>query len=260
MLGLNFVQVKRCSTCGHLFPRDYQKCPYCRNDANLWSKDQCDQKYPSVPEPPFKKRPMSPQAKKRLRLGLIVGASIVVLLIVGLVVWGKISESMILRQSILHPLTERQLVSIRKNDPQFIQYEDLFREIQNEVIGTSEEATYQHVTYQQMLNYIHFVSSKIETAKLREKASQQYEEYRKPYEEQFQKEVEKWMAFYNQHDPSSYLSLTFHTRYEQGQGYDNTTYYPGFWVDIEYPKGAIKDCEVSFGLWREEYEGGIVQS
>ena len=127
-----------------------------------------------------------------------------------------------LKQSILKPLTQEQLEAQSKSHPQLIKYADLFSDIRKRVIGTPDEATYQSITYEQMIDYLDFLSSGAEQEKLRNKALAAYADYRKPYEEKFQAEVDRWTKFYNEHDPSAYLKLTFHTRYERQESYYDT--------------------------------------
>lgn len=173
--------------------------------------------------------------------------------IIGVLAWSLLSDARVLKQSILKPLTQEQLEAQSKSHPQLIKYADLFSDIRKRVIGTPDEATYQSITYEQMIDYLDFLSSGAEQEKLRNKALAAYADYRKPYEEKFQTEADRWTKFYNEHDPSVYLDLTFHTRYEKDESDpDYIVYYPAFWVDISYPKGAIKDCEVFFGLWSDE--------
>lgn len=210
---------------------------------------------PSQTAQPVAPSPTTPHANKSLRSGIIIGASFIVAAIIGVLAWSSLSDARVLKQSILKPLTQEQLEANSKSHPQLIKYADLFSDIRHRVIGTPDEATYQSITYEQMIDYLDFLSSGAEQEKLRNKALAAYADYRKPYEEKFQAEADRWTKFYNEHDPSAYLKLTFHTRYERQESYyDETTYYPAFWVDISYPKGAIKDCEVFFGLWDDELQ------
>lgn len=204
---------------------------------------------PSQPVQPIAPSPTTSHANKGLRSGIFIGASFIVAAIIGVLAWSLLSGARVLKQSILKPLTQEQLEANSKSHPQLIKYADLFSDIRNRLIGTPDEATYQSITYEQMIDYLDFLSSDAEQEKLRNKALAAYADYRKPYEEKFQAEADRWTKFYNEHDPSAYLKLTFHTRYEKQESYfDDTKYYPAFWVDISYPKGAIKDCEVFFGL------------
>ena len=209
---------------------------------------------PSQPEQPIAPSPTTSHTNKGLRSGIIIGASFIVAAIIGVLAWSSLSDARVLKQSILKPLTQEQLEANSKSYPQLIKYADLFSDIRKRVIGTPDEATYQSITYEQMIDYLNFLSSGAEQEKLRNKALAAYADYRKPYEEKFQTEADRWTKFYNEHDPSVYLDLTFHTRYEEENDGYYTRYYPAFWVDISYPKGAIKDCEVFFGLWSDEFE------
>lgn len=291
MSSPNVVQLRRCPACGHLIPKDRKTCPYCSNVEikrpmaqrevqrapatpqapqsvvqNPQREAQASQQkvqaspqetrssqfeQPAQPVAPF---PTTPHANKSLRGGIFIGASFIVAAIIGVLVWSSLSDARVLKQSILKPLTQEQLEANSKSYPQLIKYADLFSDIRKRVIGTPDEATYQSITYEQMIDYLNFLSSGAEQEKLRNKALAAYADYRKPYEEKFQTEADRWTKFYNEHDPSVYLDLTFHTRYEEENDGYYTRYYPAFWVDISYPKGAIKDCEVFFGLWSDEFE------
>lgn len=295
MSSPNVIQLRRCPACGHLIPKDRKTCPYCSHveikrptaqrevqrapatpqapqsvvqnpqheaqapqqevqtssqEARLSQPEQ-----PSQPVQPIAPAPTTSHANKGLRSGIIIGVSFIVVAIIGVLAWSSLSDARVLKQSILKPLTQDQLEAKSKSCPQLIKYAALFSDIRNRVIGTPDEATYQSITYEQMIDYLDFLSSDAEQEKLRNKALADYADYRKPYEEKFQTEADRWTKFYNEHDPSAYLKLTFHTRYEKQESYfDDTKYYPAFWVDISYPKGAIKDCEVFFGLWSDEFE------
>ena len=209
---------------------------------------------PSQPVQPIAPSPTTSHANKGLRSGIIIGVSFIVVAIIGVLAWSSLSDARVLKQSILKPLTQNQLEAKSKSCPQLIKYAALFSDIRNRVIGTPDEATYQSITYEQMIDDLDFLSSDAEQEKLRNKALAAYADYRKPYEEKFQTEADRWTKFYNEHDPSVYLDLTFHARYEEENDGYYTRYYPAFWVDISYPKGAIKDCEVFFGLWSDEFE------
>lgn len=243
MNRLNLVQMKRCPTCGHLIPKGYDQCPYCSNtEIKLPNTD--------ASEPPHKREPMSPRTKKRLRNGFIIGGSIAMLLIAGFAILSNYYNARIMKQSILVPLTQSQLEAKRKSCPQLMENVELFEEIRDKVIGTPDKATYENITYQQMIDYLDFLSD--EKTQLQEKATEAYQEYSNPYEEKFRVEADKWTDFYNKHDPAAYLKLTFHTRYHSEYWYVSYLYYPAFWTDIEYPRGSIKNCEVVYGLWSEE--------
>lgn len=285
------VQLRRCPACGHLIPKDRKTCPYCSHvEIKRPTAQQEVQKTPATPQvpqsvvqnpqreaqeaqasqqkvqapsqgarssqfaQPVAPSPTPPHANKGLRGGIFIGVTFILAAIIGVLVWSSLSDARVLKQSILKPLTQKQLEAKSKSYPQLIKYAALFSDIRNRVIGTPDEATYQSITYEQMIDYLDFLSSDAEQEKLRNKALAAYTDYRKPYEEKFQAEADRWTKFYNEHDPSAYLDLTFHTRYEEENDGYYTRYYPAFWVDISYPKGAIKDCEVFFGLWREEFE------
>ena len=279
------VQISRCPACGHLIPKDFQTCPYCGSVVIKTPTAQQDvQRTPSTPQapqsvtqtPPQEARsaqfaqpaqpyqpaqpvappPTTPHANKGLRSGIFIGVTFILAAIIGVLGWNLLFDAQVLKQSILKPLTQEQLEANSKSHPQFIKYADLFSDIRKRVIGTPDEATYQSITYEQMIDYLDFLSSDAEQEKLRNKALADYADYRKPYEEKFQAEADRWTKFYNEHDPSAYLKLTFHTRYEKDESDpDYIVYHPAFWVDISYPKGAIKDCEVFFGLYSEDLSG-----
>lgn len=253
MTRLNLVDVRRCPTCGHLVPKDYQACPYCSNTEVKLPTAPTSQDQPTTPVAPRQKKPMSPQAKKRLRNGLIIGGSVVAVLVIGFFVWNLISESRVLKKSVLEPLTQEQLEANRESCPQLLQYDQLFKEMRNQVVGTTAEDTYRAITYEQMINYLDYINSEEEKQKLQDKARTAYMDYNKAYETKFETLSQEWTKFYNDHDPNAYIKLTFHTTYQRDEdSYYTTMYYPGFWVDIAYPNGAIEDCEVYFGLWSEE--------
>lgn len=73
MTRLNLVNVRRCPTCGHLIPEDYQTCPYCSNTEVKLLTALRSQSQLTTPEAPRQRKSMSPQAKKRLRNGFIIG-------------------------------------------------------------------------------------------------------------------------------------------------------------------------------------------
>lgn len=284
MSSPNVVQLRRCPACGHLIPKDSRTCPYCSNvEIKRPTAQREVQRAPATPqapqsvvqnsqleaqapqqevqaspqearnsqfEQPVAPSPTTPHANKGLRGGIFIGASFILAAIIGVLVWNLLFDAQVLKQSILKPLTQEQLEAQSKSYPQLIKYADLFSDIRKRVIGTPDEATYQSITYEQMIDYLDFLASDAEQEKLRNKALSAYADYRKPYEEKFQAEADRWTKFYNEHDPSAYLKLTFHTRYEKDESDpDYIVYHPAFWVDISYPKGAIKDCEVFFGLY-----------
>lgn len=252
MTRLNFVNVRRCPTCGHLVPKSYKTCPYCSNAEVKLPTASSSQPQPTPSVAPRQKKPMSLQAKKRLRNGLIIGGSVVAALVIGLFVWNTVSEARVLKQSILEPLTQQQLEAKRESCPQLLQYNRLFNEIRNKVVGTPEEDTYRSITYEQMIDYLDYINSEEEKQKLQGEARTAYADYSKEYETKFETLSQEWSKFYKEHDPSAYIQLTFHTTYQRDDESYYTMYHPAFWVDIVYPNGAIEDCEVYFGLWSEE--------
>ena len=254
MTSLNLVNVRRCPTCGHLVPKSYKTCPYCSNAEVKLPTASSSQPQPTPSEAPRQKKPMSPQAKKKLRNGLIIGGSVVAALVIGLFVWNKVSEARVLKQSILEPLTQQQLEAKRESCPQLLQYRSLFNEIRDKVVGTPEEDTYRSITYEQMIDYLDYINDEKEAQKLQSEARTAYADYNKEYETKFGTLSQEWTEFYKKHDPSAYIQLTFHTNYERDDDSYYTMYHPAFWVDIAYPNGAIEDCEVYFGLWSEENE------
>lgn len=201
---------------------------------------------PSVPN-----MPMSPETKKKLRNGLIIGVSLVAVVIIGVFAWSMIADARGLNKSILEPLTGKQMEAKSKEYPDLFLYDSLFESIREQVVGSSAEATYRDVTYKQMLDYLSFVNSDIEQQNLREKAKADYDEYFRTCLKAVEPELNKWKEYYDQHNPNNFLKLDIHIRYKKDGGY-YTTYYPGFWIDLEYPKGEIEDCEVIFGLWSDE--------
>ena len=164
------------------------------------------------------------------------------------------SEARILKKSILEPLTQQQLEAKRESCPQLLQYSRLFNEIRDKVVGTPQEDTYRSITYEQMIDYLDYINDEKETQKLQSEARTAYADYNKEYETKFGALSQEWTEFYKKHDPSAYIQLTFHTKYERDDDSYYTVYRPAFWVDIAYPNGAIEDCEVYFGLWSEENE------
>lgn len=252
MARLNLVDVRRCPTCGHLVPKDHPTCPYCSNAEVKLPTAPTSQRQPAPPVAPRPKKSMSPQAKKRLLNGLIIGGSVLAVLVIGIFVWNLISDSRVLKKSILEPLTREQLEAKRESCPQLLRYNQLFNEMRNQVIGTPNEETYRSITYEQMINYLDYINSEEEKQKLQDKARTAYMDYRKAYESKFETLSQEWTKFYKEHDPSAYVKLTFHTLYHRDEDSYYDEYHPGFWVNIAYPNGAVEDCEVYFGLWSEE--------
>lgn len=257
---VKLIPMKRCPDCGHLIPSGHKSCPYCTSTETrrpaVQQVPRLDATTPQTPpkiqpskRPSVPKTPMSSKTKKKLRNGLIIGASLVAVALIGVFVWSKIADATLLNKSILEPLTAKQIASKSKDHPELLQYSSLFESIQEKVVDSPAEATYREVTYKQMLDYLNFLN--LEKQMLREKAKADYEDYFLSYTKAIEPEINKWKEYYEQHNPNNFLKLNIHTNYKKDSGY-YTIYYPGFWIELEYPKGPLKDCEVIFGLWNTE--------
>ena len=190
---------------------------------------------------------MTEPSRRTLKYLLLGGVAFIVLVAAGILAWYFVSNARILKKSIMDPLTTKELQTAEKKDPRLSDHIDFVYQAQNACVGTPKEDTYRPITYERLLDFLSIDEQKVEVD-----AQSAYDSYCKQYDAKVNQLVDKWSDYIQNHDPSRYLSLSFNLRYmTSGEG-SSARYYPGFWVDITYPRGEIADCVVAFALANKE--------
>lgn len=235
MTIIDFQPVKRCPKCGRLIPQHLDTCPYCQGDYSFRRPEAAPE---SVITP---RQPMDPKTKKRILFG-IAGAAII-----GLIIWGVIfiMGAMRLNKSILKPFTPDEVTAICKDHPNFDKQYAIIEQMRNFINEAGIQEEYGDITYKDAIAFIDRVNDEKWTQETMEKAISEYEEkFHKPILPKVKAEEEKWKKYIEEHDPNKYLIVTPHERYVD----DDWCWRPGFYFDLEYPKGNIRDCSVHYGL------------
>ena len=127
--------VVQASQQGAQVPPPVTQTPQQENQWTQAPQQQSQWAQPSQTVQPVVPPPTTSHTNKGLRNGLIIGGSLIVAAIVVVLAWSLLSDARVLKQSILKPLTQKQLEAKSKSYPQLIKYATLFSDIRNRVIG-----------------------------------------------------------------------------------------------------------------------------
>lgn len=239
MTFIDYQPVKRCPKCGRLIPENLDTCPYCEGDYTFERPmREPDDETTRVIKP---RQPMDPKTKKRILYG-IGGAAILGLIIFGIV---YIMGTMRLNKSILEPFDADDITTICKDHPDFREQYAIIEQMRDFILEAGLKEEYGDITYKDAIAFIDRVNDEKWVQETVEKASSEFEDkFHKPILSKVKAEEKKWKDYIEEHDPNKYLVVTPHERYVD----DDWCWRPGFYFDLEFPKGNIRDCSVHYGL------------
>lgn len=235
MTIIDFQPVKRCPKCGRLIPQHLDTCPYCQGDYSLRRPEAAPE---SVITP---RQPMDPKTKKRILLGIGAAA------IIGLVIAGVmfIMSALRLNKSILETFDTDEISAICEDHPNFRQQYETIGLMRDFIKSQGLEDEYGDITYKDAITFIEKTTDEKWVQEIIDKATKNYEEkFHAPILPKVKAEEKKWKDYIEEHDPNKYLVVTPHERYVD----DDWCWRPGFYFDLEFPKGNIRDCSVHYGL------------
>lgn len=99
----------------HEAPTSQQKTPAPSQEARSFQFEQPAQ--PSQTAQPVAPSPTAPHANKGLQGGIFIGVTFILAAIIGVLVWSLLFDAPVLKQSILKPLTQKQLEAKSKSYP-----------------------------------------------------------------------------------------------------------------------------------------------
>ena len=135
MTLIDLKPVRRCGECFHLIPAAMKNCPYCHGDVK--ARPSAPAEAPQADEAvKFQMKPLSPQTKKRL----LWGAAACAVLVVGILVWQTVANSMVLGKSILEPLDESTVTSKTEDNPDFARFYSEVSELRDYIKSDADKA------------------------------------------------------------------------------------------------------------------------
>lgn len=185
------------------------------------------------------------QAQKNILIGAAAGIVLIVACVIG---YNLFMDSRILNRSISEQYTFEEIEKIEKDEPDFGTYYGMIENIRQYI---EQDPEFAEITYKRMLVYLKHYTNTDYCYSLASDASQIFEEkYHKPLLAKIEAERNKWTEYIDTHNPENYLKINIGQRYVESYG----SYYPGFYFELEYPKGEITDCSVRYGLVNKETE------
>jgi hypothetical protein len=107
---------------------------------------------------------LSPKTKKQLLMG---GAAIAVL-VIGILTWQYIANSMVLSKSILEPLDESAVISKQKDNPEFGRFYSEVSELREYIKSDEDKEKYKDISYEDFLSYYNSYSSSVYCDEIRQ--------------------------------------------------------------------------------------------
>lgn len=239
MKTIELQPVKRCPKCQRLIPQHLNTCPYCEGHYTIPRPEPDDDETTRIITPP--RQPMSPKTKKRIIFGVGAAAAL------GLIIFGVVylMSALRLNRSILEPFSADEIASIAQDHPDFRDQYQLIETMRDVIKDEGRETEYEDVTYKDMIAYLDKCADEQWCSDIIEKAQEEYEEkFHQPLLSKVKAEEKKWRDYIEEHDPNKYLVITPHERYVD----DDWCWRPGFYYELSFPKGSIRDCSAHCGL------------
>ena len=234
MTLIDLKPVRRCGTCFHLLPAEMKNCPYCHGDVK--ARPSARVVDPQADEAVnFQMKPLSPQTKKRLFWGTVACA----VLVIGILVWQTIANSMVLKKSIFEPLDESAVASKTEDNPDFARFYSEVSELRDYIRSDEDIAKYKDITYNDFLTYYNSYSSVVYCDDIKQKAGKAYDkEMLAPMHTRVDSVKNYWAKYIDDHDVSKYIAIDI----KKSTGYMG---YPTFYFIVRYPKEKLSDCSAT---------------
>lgn len=222
-------------------------CPYCNGNVSV-SHTTSEAKVGS-PRPTAPREPMSPETKKRL----LIGGIAVAVIVVALVVFNMVQGMFRLDKSIYEPLEQSDLVALEKDDPQFAEFYDYCNKIRQTMSAAEFQQKYGVVTYKQLREYLNCYGNKAYSDEVVEEEKKHYtEEVYTPIKPKEDALIAKWNKFVEDNDVTKYLQIDI--KYTKGyySSFWGSEEAPAFYFVCKMPKGKLKDCSVTLAVGDKE--------
>lgn len=233
MTLIDLKPVRRCGKCFHLIPAAMKSCPYCHGVVKF--KPSVSTEVPQDDTMNLEMKPLSPKTKKQLLMG---GAAIAVL-VIGILTWQYIANSMVLSKSILEPLDESAVISKQKDNPEFGRFYSEVSELREYIKSDEDKEKYKDISYEDFLSYYNSYSSSVYCDEIRQKAQETYEhDMLTPMNSRIDSVKTFWTRFIEEHDVNKYIKVDIKT------GINNMGN-PIFYFIVRYPKNKLSDCSAT---------------
>ena len=233
MTLIDLKPVRRCGECYHLIPAVLKNCPYCHGDVKakpLSAKTPNDEEAES-----FHISPLSPETKQRL----LWGGAACALLVVAVLVWQFVANSMVLGKSILEPLDESTVISKTKDNPDFERFYNEVSELRNFIKSEEDKEKYKDVSYNDFLSYYNSYSSVVYCDEIKKNAAESYDkDLLAPMHSRIDSVKVSWTKFIEEHDVNNFINVDI----KKGVNYSG---YPIFYFIVRYPKEKLSDCSAT---------------
>jgi len=221
-----------------------KNCPYCHGEAK--ARPTAPPEAPHEDAPKFEMKPLSPETKKRIFMGIAAVAVVVVCVII----WQFVANSMVLSKSILEPLDESVVISQNEDNPEFSRFYNEVSELREQIKSDEDKEKYKDISYEDFLSYYNSYSSSVYCDEIKQKAQETYEQDKLfPMTSRIDSVKNYWTKFAEENDVNKYITVDI----KKGiNGMD----YPIFYFIVRYPKTKLAECSATLiypGQWGSEY-------
>ena len=233
MTLIDLKPVRRCGKCFHLIPTAMKSCPYCHGDVKFRPSVSTEVSQDDTMN--FKMKPLSPKTKKQL----LMGVAAIAVLVIGVLTWQYIANSMVLGKSILEPLDESVVISKQKDNPEFGRFYREVSELREYIKSDEDKEKYKGISYEDFLSYYNSYSSSVYCDEIKQKAQETYEQdVLAPMNPRIDSVKTYWTQFIEEHDINKYITVDIKTGV-------NVYDYPIFYFIVRYPKVKLSDCSAT---------------
>ena len=234
MTLIELKPVRRCGECFHLIPAEMKNCPYCHGDVKARSSES-EETPPDEEAVEFQMKPLSPETKKRLLWGAVSCA----VLVIGILVWQAIANSMVLDKSILEPLDESTVASKIEENYDFAQFYSEVSELRDYITSDEDKELYKDITYNDFLTYYNSYSSALYCDEIKQKAMEAYDkDILDPIRSRVDSVKNYWTKYLDEHDVTKYITIEIKTS-------TSNIGYPTFYFIVSYPKEKLSACSAT---------------
>lgn len=234
MTLIDLKPVRRCGSCYHLIPAAMKNCPYCHGNFKAGASAPAE-----VPqddeEVKSQIKSLSPQTKRRL----LWGAAACTVLVIGIVVWQFVANSMMLGKSILEPLDESAVISKTKDNPEFERFYTEISELRDHIKSDEDKEKYKDISYNDFMEYYNSYSSVVYCDDIKQKAVEVYnKDLLAPMRSRVDSVKNFWAKYVEEHDVKKYITVDL---------IKSVSYmgYPTFYFIVRYPKEKLSECSAT---------------
>ena len=232
MTLIDLKPVRRCGKCFHLIPAVMKNCPYCHGEVKAKPSAPCEESPDDTMN--FEMKPISPETKKRILMGIAA----IAVLVVGCFIWQYIANAMVLNKSILEPLDESVVISKQKDNPEFGRFYSEVSELREYIKSDEDKEKYKDISYNDFLSFYNSYSSSVYCDEIKQKAQDTYEnDMLAPMNPRVDSIKTHWAQFVEEHDVNKYIAVEIKKSINMD--------YPIFYFIVRYPKTKLSDCSAT---------------